>query len=107
MKWQNRVQLIGYLGKDPDVKILPSGFYYATMRLATNNGFSNQQKDRQTMWHTVKIWGKRSNYIQNFFMKGSHVLVDGKIVYRSYLDKEGNTRFVTEIKAQKIMNLDR
>lgn len=107
MKWQNKVQLIGYLGKDPFIKVLPSGMYYAILRLATANGFSKAVKERVTTWHTVKVWGRKPDYIRNCFIKGSHVLVDGKIEYRNYLNKEGSSCCVTEIKASKIMNLDR
>jgi len=107
MKWQNKVQLIGYLGKDPYVKILPSGRYYAVLRLATNDDFSRPGKERVTMWHTVKYWGKNPSYIRNCFMRGSHILVDGKLEYKIYQNKEGQTCNVTEIKASKLMNLDR
>jgi single-strand DNA-binding protein len=107
MKWQNKVQLIGYLGTDPQVKILPSGFYCAKLRLATNSGFSNENKKRITTWHNIKVWGKRPAYIQNCLMKGSHVLVDGIITHRNYTDKDGQQHKLIEIKATKVMNLDR
>ena len=107
MKWQNNVQLIGYLGKDPFFKILSPDRYYAVLRVATNNGFTKPNKQRITMWHTVKIWGKRPAYLQNCLMKGSHVLVDGKVVYKTFEDKSGILRNVTEIEAKHIMNLDR
>ena len=107
MKWQNKVQLIGYLGKDPTINILPSGVYYATLRLATNSGYTEKGKSRETLWHTIKYWGRKAEYMQNVFIKGSHVLVDGTLVYRSYQDKEGTTRHITEIKAERLVNLDR
>lgn len=107
MKWQNKVQLVGYLGKDPLVRKLPSGYFYAVLRVATNNGFTKEGKARSTAWHTVKYWGRKASYIQNCFIKGSHVLVDGTLEYRTYTDKEGETRQTTEIKASLLLNLDR
>lgn len=107
MKWQNKVQLIGYLGKDPSVVPLSKGGFRAVLFLATNNGFTQQGKKRETYWHTVKFWGKDLAYIQNQLIKGSHVLVDGSLIYDTYPDRTGHLRYVTEIRADKIVNLDR
>jgi single-strand DNA-binding protein len=107
MKWLNKVQLIGYLGKDPEVKILPTGIYFATLDLATNDDYTKDDRPRETSWHKVKVWGKKSAYIKTLFIKGSHIMVDGKLVYRKYSDKDGITRYVAEIKADKLINLDR
>lgn len=107
MKWQNKVQLIGYLGKDPQINIYPSGVYYAILRLATNSGYTEEGKSRETLWHTVKYWGRKPEYIQSSFIKGSHVLVEGSLVYRSYQDKGGAKHHSTEIRAEKLVNLDR
>jgi len=107
MKWLNKVQLIGYLGKDPDIQILPTGFYFATLYVATNSGYTNENKKRITSWHRVRIWGKKPQYIRDLFIKGSHVMVDGQIVYKTFLDKDGKKCSVAEIKADKLLNLDR
>jgi single-strand DNA-binding protein len=107
MKWQNKVQLIGYLGRDPDIRLLPSGLFFAILRLATANGFTRKDRERVTTWHTVKVWGRKPEYIRNCFIRGSHVLVDGKIEYRTYLNKEGVQCRTTLIRATRIMNLDR
>ena len=107
MKWLNKVQLIGYLGKDPEINILPTGVYFATLDLATNSDYTKDDQPRETSWHKIKVWGKKSVYLKNFFIKGSHIMVDGKLVYRKYTDKNGITRYVAEIKADKLINLDR
>ena len=110
MKSMNKVQLIGYLGKDPDFKELPNGDILAVISVATDQWF--YQKDaapkKFTDWHTVKVWGKQQvEKLRNYLIKGSHILVDGRITYRTYTDKDGHTRYITEIKANYLVDLDR
>lgn len=107
MKWLNKVQLIGYLGKDPEIHLLPTGKYFAILQLATSNCYSNEDKTRTTTWHRVKYWGRKASYLQNFFITGSHIMVEGSLVYQNYIDKNGIERTYTEIKADKLINLDR
>lgn len=112
MKSMNKTQLIGYLGKDPDIKEFATGNMLATLRMATHTKIKNPPADRQdryrTTWHTIKIWGReRIEKIVHHFMKGSHVMVEGKIEYRHYINKSGEKRAVTEIHAYSLMNLDR
>lgn len=107
MKWLNKVQLIGYLGKDPVIFALPTGNYFAILQLATSNCYSNEDITRTTAWHRIKYWGKKVSYMQNSFTTGSHVMVEGKLVYQTYIDKNGIKRICTEIKADKLINLDR
>jgi single-strand DNA-binding protein len=103
----NKVQLIGYLGKDPLIHLLPTGNYFAILQLATSNCYSIEDKTRITTWHRVKYWGRKVSYLQNCFITGSHVMVEGTLVYQSYTDKDGIARTYTEIKADKLINLDR
>ena len=107
MKWQNKVQLIGYLGKDPAVYPLPKGGYCAVLSLATNDGFTREGQIRETFWHTIKIWGRNLAHIQQQFMTGSHVLVEGELVYRFYQDTNGHYCSRAEIRAANLVNLDR
>lgn len=112
MKSMNKTQLIGYLGKDPEIREFSTGNMVAHLRLATHSKKKNPAEDAsepyRTTWHNVKIWGReRIEKIVNQFIKGSHVLVEGKIEHRDYVDKTGMKRSVTEISAYALMNLDR
>lgn len=110
MKSQNKVQLIGYMGTDPDFKQLPGGNPLAIIRLATHQWIYRKDESPvwQTTWHTVKLWkAKQIEGIRNYLVKGSHILVEGTIVYRRYTNKEGAKRFVTDIHASTIVDLDR
>ena len=107
MKWLNRVQLVGYLGKEPSVILLRSGDACATLSLATANGFSKEGTVRETTWHTVKIWGKDLSYLPNAFTTGSHVMVEGSLTYRSFCDTSGMIRTCAEIRAERLINLYR
>lgn len=109
MKTQNRVQLIGYVGKDPVITTTKKGSKLAKISLATDTLFKNKGGSRVkvTTWHEVVAWEKKAEEVENNFIKGSHILVEGQIVYRSYPDLAGHVRYVTEIKAQTLMNLDR
>jgi single-strand DNA-binding protein len=108
----NKTQLIGYLGKDPEVKEFATGNMLATLRMATHTKMKNRPEGTEdpyrTTWHTVKVWGReRIEKIVNHFIKGSHVMVEGTIEYRNYISKSGEKKYVTEINAYSLMNLDR
>lgn len=112
MKSMNKTQLIGYLGKDPEIKEFSTGNMLAKMRLATHTKMKNPPHGIEhpflTTWHDVNVWGReRIEKIMNQFIKGSHVLIEGKIEYRRYTGKNGEKKYVTEINAYSIMNLDR
>lgn len=108
MKTQNKVQLIGYIGKDPVISTTGKG-KLAKIRLATDTFFKDEsgKSVQVTTWHDIVAWEKKADEVENNFIKGSHVLVEGQIVYRTYPDLAGHIRYVTEIKAQTLMNLDR
>ena len=112
MKSMNKTQLIGYLGKDPEIKEFSTGNMLATLRMATHTKMKNPppgcEDPYHTTWHTIKIWGReRIEKIVNHFIKGSHIMVEGKIAYRDYVNKSGEKKYVTEINAYSLMNLDR
>lgn len=109
MKTQNKVQLIGYVGKDPLIKTTSNGRKLALIRVATDLFFTavNGNTIKHTTWHDVIVWEKKAEMAANIFITGSHILVEGRIVYRTYEDRTGHTRYVTEIKAESLMNLDR
>ena len=96
---RNRVQLIGRVGNDPEVKSFEGGKKLATVSIATSESYKNEKGERveQTEWHRVVAWGKTAEIIEQFVTKGREIAVDGKLTHRSYDDKEGVKRFMTEI----------
>nr|WP_288934808.1 single-stranded DNA-binding protein [uncultured Allomuricauda sp.] len=104
---RNKVQLIGNVGQDPVITDLDSGKRVARVNLATNEHYKNSQGERltNTEWHTVIGWGKLADIIESFVTKGKEIAVEGKLTSRSYEDKEGNKRYVTEIVASEILLL--
>jgi single-strand DNA-binding protein len=109
MKTQNKVQLIGYVGKDPVITTTSKGSKLARISVATDTFFKNGsgKNVRVTTWHEVVAWEKKAEEVENNFIKGSHILVEGQIIYKTYPDYTGHIRYTTEIKAQTLMNLDR
>ena len=109
MKCLNKVQLIGYLGKNPEIFTLKDGKLMARISMATDAYVHQQGKAvKYTQWHTVKVWSqKQVEKLQNYLIKGSHIMVDGRVIYRTYVDKVGHTRYVTEINANFLVDLDR
>ncbi|QEC69358.1 single-stranded DNA-binding protein [Panacibacter ginsenosidivorans] len=109
MKTQNKIQLIGYVGKDPVISTASNGSKLARMRIATDRFFKdeNNKPVKQTAWHNILAWEKKADFAENNFLKGSHILIEGRIRYRNYKDKNGEPRHIAEIIAEMLMNLDR
>ena len=95
----NKVILIGNLGKDPEVRYLDSGVAVANFSLATTESYKNKEGERvsQTEWHNVVLWRGLAEVAEKWLKKGSSVYIEGKIRNRKWEDKEGNTRYTTEI----------
>lgn len=104
---KNKVQLIGNLGNNPEVKDLKNGKKMAKFSLATNETYKNNagEKVTETQWHNIVIWGKTAEVAERFLQKGSEVAVEGKLVNRSYNDKDGIKRNVTEIEVRDMLLL--
>ena len=103
----NKVILIGNLGQDPELRYTGSGTAVCNMRLATNESYkdaSGQLVDR-TEWHTVVAWSRLAEICAEYLKKGSQVYFEGSLQTRSYEDRDGNTKYVTEIKAREMMML--
>lgn len=100
----NRAILFGNVGKDPEVKRLESGKVVAKFSLATNKSYTNQQgkKITETAWHNIVLWGKLAELAEKYVKKGNSVIIEGEIAYRSYDDKDGNTKYITEIIGDKL-----
>lgn len=109
MKTKNFVQLIGYLGDDPEIHQTNTGTTIGRLRLATHGLLKQEDGTRlkKTTWHDIKMWNKLAQQLPGNFIKGSHVLIEGEIEYRTFLDHVGHKRYITEIKAFNILNLDR
>lgn len=104
---RNKVQLIGHVGQEPEIKVLEGEKKVASLTLATNEYYINQkgEKVEQTEWHRITAWGKLADVIEKYVTKGKEVAIDGKISYKSYDDKDGIKRYVTEIVATEILML--
>lgn len=106
---RNRVQLIGHVGQDPEIKEFDGGRKVANITIATNDYYTNDkgEKIEQTEWHRVSAWGKTAEIIEKYVEKGKEIAVEGKLTHRSYDDKEGNKRYITEVVANDILLLGR
>ncbi len=100
---RNKVELLGHLGSDPEIKTTESGRRVARLSVATNETYLNTKGEKviDTQWHTVIAWGKHAEFSENL-KKGAEVLVEGKLQYGQYTDKEGIKRYTTEIQVQTI-----
>lgn len=103
----NNVQLIGHLGKDPQIKEFESGKLMASFSIATSDYFTNQQGQRvnDTQWHQLVAWGKKAELVRDYLTKGNRVAISGKLVHRSYTDKDNQVRYITEIVVNDILLL--
>lgn len=103
----NKVILVGYLGADPDMRYTPSGQGVCELRLATSESWNdkNGQRQERTEWHRIVVWGKRAEICSKYLAKGRQVYVEGRIQTRTYDDKEGNKRYITEIIANDVQFL--
>ncbi|MFN3874943.1 MAG: single-stranded DNA-binding protein [Flavobacteriales bacterium] len=96
---KNKVQLVGRLGKDPELRTLATGHAMLRMSIATNErckGAEGQWKD-ETQWHPVVAWGKQAERMAAQLRKGSGIVVEGRLVHRSYAAKDGTKRVVSEV----------
>lgn len=105
---QNSIQLIGNLGKDPEIVYLDGGKKMARVSMATNETMINQKGNeyQETQWHNLVIWGVLAEVIENFTQKGSKLAIEGKIVNRKYTDKKGQIQTITEVKVNDILLFD-
>ncbi len=105
---RNKVQLIGNLGANPEVKTLDSGKKVARLNIATNETYKNAKggKVTETQWHTLVAWNKTAEIVEKYLSKGSEVAIEGKLVTRNYDDKDGVKRYVTEIIVNELLMLD-
>jgi single stranded DNA-binding protein len=103
----NKVQLIGRMGKDPEIRYTASGQAVANFSIATDESYTKDgEKVKKTEWHNVVVWGKAvENFVQPYLHKGDLVYIDGKLQTRSWEDKDGNKKYTTEINVTDIKGL--
>jgi len=103
----NKVILVGNLGANPEMRFTQGGQAVANLRLATTERWTdrNGQKQEQTEWHRVVVWGKQAEICGQYLTKGRQIYVEGRIRTRQWQDQQGQKRFTTEIVAQVIQML--
>jgi single-strand DNA-binding protein len=103
----NKVILVGNLGKDPEVRYTQTGSAVANFSIATSEQWNDRdgKKQERTEWHNIVVWGKQAEHCGQYLSKGRQVYIEGSIRTRSYDDKSGNKRYITEIVAQRIQFL--
>jgi single-strand DNA-binding protein len=104
---KNKVQLIGNLGSKPEIKNLDSGKKVATLSLATSESYRNAsgEKVTETQWHRLIVWGKLADVAEKYLDKGKEIAIEGKLINRSYTDKSGSKKYVTEVQVNELLML--
>lgn len=105
----NKVILVGNVGKDPEVRYLDSGVAVANFPFATSETYKNKQGDKvtNTEWHNIVMWRGLAEVVDKYVVKGAQLYIEGKIKTRSYDDKDGNKRYITEIVGDNMQMLGR
>ncbi|HJV20834.1 MAG TPA: single-stranded DNA-binding protein [Sediminibacterium sp.] len=104
---KNKVQLIGNLGQEPDVKTIGEDRKVAHLSVATNENYRNAKGEKvtETQWHNIVAWGKLAELAEKYLHKGTEVVIEGKLINRNYTDKQGVKRYVTEVQANELLIL--
>ncbi len=102
---RNSVNLIGHLGNNPEMKTFGENRRMARFSIATNDYYNDSEGKRvtETQWHNIVAWGKTAEIAENLLSKGKEAAIQGKLVNRSYDDKEGNKHYITEVVANEIL----
>lgn len=104
----NKVILVGHLGRDPEVRYLPSGDAIANLSLATTDTWKDKdsgEKKERTEWHRITMFGKLAEIAGEYLKKGSQAYIEGSLTTRKWTDKEGQERYTTEIRCDKLVML--
>lgn len=104
----NKVMLIGNLGKDPELRHTPDGTPVATFSIATSDRYKNKQSgewEERTEWHNIVLWRRDAETAGQYLAKGKTVYIEGKLQTRKWQDRDGNTRYTTEIIGERMVML--
>src|SRR3954462_5660819 len=101
----NKAMLIGNVGQDPEIRTIPNGARVAQFSVATSRRWNdkNGQQQEKTEWHRIVAWEKLVEIIEKYVKKGDRIYVEGEIEYRQYQDKDGVTKYATEIRAREVL----
>lgn len=104
---KNKVQLIGNLGNNPEIRNIEGGKKLARFSVATSETYRNVKGEKvtETQWHNLVAWGKVAEIAEQFLSKGSEVAIEGKLINRNYTDKDGVKRYVTEVQVNEVLML--
>ena len=104
---KNKVQLIGNLGQDPEIMNMENGTKLAKFSIATSDSYKNAkgEKVEDTQWHNIVAWGKTAEIVENYLVKGKQVAVEGKLTHRSYETKDGEKRYIAEVRCNELLML--
>jgi single-strand DNA-binding protein len=102
---RNKVQLIGHVGNDPEILNLESGKKLAKFSIATNESYKNNKGEKitDTQWHNIVAWGKTAELIETYVPKGKEIGIEGKLTSRSYEDKDGVKKYITEVVCSELL----
>jgi len=105
----NKVILLGNLGRDPEVRFTQGGTPVANFTMATTDRWSDPsgEKKEKTEWHRIVVWGKQAEIAGEYLRKGRPVFVEGSLQTREWTDRDGNKRYTTEVRAQRLQLLGR
>jgi single-strand DNA-binding protein len=103
----NKVILVGNLGRDAELRFTPGGAAVSTINMATTEVWNDKggQRQEKTEWHRVVLWGKTAESLSEYLTKGKQIYVEGRLQTRQWDDKDGNKRYTTEIRADRIVLL--
>ena len=106
---KNRVQLIGNLGKAPEVKSFDNGKKVARFTMATSDTYKKEggEKVTETQWHNIVAWNGTATIVEKYLKKGHEVAIEGKLTSRSWDDKDGNKHYITEVVANEVLLLNK
>ena len=102
---KNKVQLIGNAGNDPEIKTFDAGKKLARFKIATNESYTNDKGEKvtDTQWHNITAWGRTAEIIEKYVTKGKELAIEGKLTHRSYDDKNGEKRYITEVVVSDVL----